>query len=162
MRFSVCPNLYDPPQPVEASWDDFIQSIRAPIVSTNKQGSPLFTPAAFPPGSPRQMEYVESLAFGVIDYDHLNAEDARELLAFLQTLTFRWALSTSYSHGATLKSGDEHKSKNPVGTVEYAYRVFFPFLSPVPGKEWPQFWQRLNDLFTLPSGRVRPDPKCKN
>ena len=108
------------------------------------------------------MEYVESLAFGVIDYDHLNAEDARELLAFLQTLTFRWALSTSYSHGATLKSGDEHKSKNPVGTVEYAYRVFFPFLSPVPGKEWPQFWQRLNDLFTLPSGRVRPDPKCKN
>lgn len=163
MRFSILPNIADIPRAVDSPWDDLIASLRAHVITPDKRSVPLFSPASFIPGAPRQMEYVESVSFGVIDLDHLNHDEAVELMAFLANLPFRYAFYTTHSHGAVSDgTGVSAKKGHPAGTVEYAYRIIFPFLSPVPGKEWPKFWQRMAELFVTPSGRTRPDKQCSD
>lgn len=158
MHFSILNSVQDSsPKRVETTWPDLVDSIRAHVITPDKRSVPLFCPAAFLPGAPRQAEYVESVSFAVLDFDHLNHEGATELMGFLPTLPFRWVLYTTHSHGAP--SDGTH---NPAGTPEYAYRVLFPFLTPVPGKEWPTLWPKLVDPFILPSGKVRPDKKCSD
>lgn len=147
MRMSVLPSFSEIPRTIETTWGDFVASIREHVISADKRSVPLYSPASYPPGSPRKSEYVESLAFGSMDYDHLSYESARALLGHLQTLPFRWAVYSTFSHGEKGES---------------SYRVLFPFLSPVPGREWDRVFPQLAELLTSPEGLARPDAQCSD
>jgi len=158
VRFSLVTDLSAVPIGLETTWDEFVSSIRAHVVTPDKSSVPLYSPSVFLPGAPKEVEYVESVSFGVVDLDHLNHAQATEFLTHCQTLPFRWAVHSTHSHGEL--SSDA--KRNPVGVQEFAYRVLFPFLSPVPAKEWLEFWPRMVAMFVPPSGTYKVDQKCKS
>lgn len=162
---SIVRSVQDAPTTIETTWEELVQSLRVPVVTPVKESCFLYLPAVYPPGVPRQKEYVESVSFGVMDYDHLTFPEAKELFSHLGTLPFPWVLHTTHSNTAPAdgitKSGSTGKV-NPRGTIEYAYRFLFPFLSPVPGKEWANVWLKLASMLSTPGERVRPDPQCKD
>jgi len=159
VRLSIYRALSDPPQVIETTWGDFVASIRVHALIEEKGAAYLFSPAVFPPGTPRKSQYVDCVSFGVMDFDHLTHEHATALIAHLSTLPFRWVLYTTFSHGWV---SDGIKSPNPPGTVESAFRVLVPFLSPVPGIEWDKFYPRFAALFSLPGIGVVRDKACSD
>lgn len=159
MRLSILQNIGAPPQAVETDWESFIQSIRKHVVTAQKDSVYLFSPATFLYGAARKNEYAEYVNFGVLDFDHLNPEETASIIARVPNVPFKVYLVSSFSHGAPATNP---KGRNPVGTIEGAYRVIIPFLSPVPGKDWSRLWPILVSEFI---GDAQPpfpvDGQCK-
>jgi len=137
------------PKEVDLSWEAFVASVgphRFDFAHDAKDAGalPMFSPARYPPGKPRRLENVVSVAFGVLDVDHVSAGQLLEVIRKVEP--FNAVLYTTWSH-----------SKNLHEKGLWSARVCVEFTRPVEAREWRKFWPKFVAYFGMVA-----DPKCKD
>lgn len=144
------------PRRSKVSWSRFVDGFhkirRAGCLVANckhhlcvhKNGS-AWSPAIYPPGSPRQKIFVEEVSLLVVDLDHLT--DAQLAAALAPLIPYQRILHASHSDrpaGSTVctcgsEPGALHGQDCP-SRVDRCVRAIVPLSRPVTRDEWPRFW----------------------
>lgn len=132
------------PKPLETTWDEFVQGL-GPHAQTypTKETLPAFSPCEFRPGLPRTARNAIRVHFGVLDCDHISAEQLNTLLSKLEGLDS--LLYTTWSHPKTIQQG------------LWSARVCVRFSRPIEANDWRAFWVSFVTWFGLTA-----DPQCKD
>ncbi len=104
-----------------------------------------WSPAVYPPGTPRQKQFVEEISLLVVDLDHLTDEQLSAALAPL--VIYQRILHASHSDrpaGSTVcicgsEPGALHGQDCP-SRVDRCVRAIIPLSRSVTRDEWPRFW----------------------
>lgn len=104
-----------------------------------------WSPAVYPPGLPRQKQFVEEIALLVVDLDHLS--DDQLAAALVPLAVYQRILHASHSDrpaGSTIctcgsEPGALHGQDCP-SRVDRCVRAIIPLSRPVTRDEWPRFW----------------------
>lgn len=119
-----------------------------------------WSPAVYPPGTPRQKQFVEEVSLFVIDLDHLTEE---QLAAAIVPLTpYQRIVHASHSDrppGCTIctcgsEPGALHGQNCP-SRVDRCIRAIIALSRPVTRDEWPRFWSTAMAQLKQPA-----DPTC--
>jgi len=144
------------PRRTKVSWAKFVEAFRKIRRTTclvanckhnmcvHKNGT-AWSPAVYPPGTPRQKQFVEEISLLVVDLDHLSDKQLSEALAPL--VTYQRVLHASHSDrpgdGALCTCGSEpgalHGQDCP-SRVDRCVRAIVPLSRAVMRDEWPRFW----------------------
>ena len=104
-----------------------------------------WSPAVYPPGTPRQKQFVEEIGLLVVDLDHLSDEQLSGALSPLAP--YQRILHASHSDrpaGSTVctcgsEPGALHGQDCP-SRIDRCVRAIVPLSRPVTRDEWPRFW----------------------
>jgi hypothetical protein len=144
------------PRRSKVSWSTFVDALRkirrAECLVANckhhlcahKNGR-AWSPAIYPPGTPRQKIFVEEISLLVVDLDHLT--DAQLAAALTPLIPYQRILHASHSDrptGSTVctcgsEPGALHGQDCP-SRVDRCVRAIVPLSRPVTRDEWPRFW----------------------
>ena len=144
------------PRRTKVPWAKFVEAFRkirrtACLVSNckhnmcvHKNGS-AWSPAVYPPGIPRQKQFVEGVALLVVDLDHLSNKQLEDALVPLAP--YQRILHASHSDrpadSAICTCGSEpgalHGQDCP-SRVDRCVRAIVPLSRAVTRDEWPRFW----------------------
>lgn len=134
------------PKPLDLTWEEFVAKfndethrfVEVPEgISAEaekkfyKSKQPLFCPTEFQPGGLRRLEYAVQVHLGVLDIDHQTDEKIAPLFAKIESENLECLVYTGWSHTS------DHIS----------LRIIIPFTRPIPAKDWPDFWLRMNHFF---------------
>ena len=159
------------PRRAKTSWSKFVEAFRkvrraACLVANCKhhlcahKNGGAWSPAVYPPSTPRQKIFVEEISLLVVDLDHLTDE---QLAAALAPLTpYQRILHASHSDrptGSTIctcgsEPGALHGQDCP-SRVDRCIRAIVPLSRPVTRDEWPRFWPTAMAALKQPA-----DPSC--
>src|SRR5574341_986500 len=160
------------PRRVKIAWSAFADTFRkfrktTCRVANCKRGSECvykngaaWSPAVYPPGTPRQKQFVDEVSLLVIDLDHLTEE---QLAAAIVPLTpFQRIVHPSHSDpppGCTIctcgnEPGALHGQNCP-SCVDRCIRAIVALSRPVTRDEWPRFWPTAMAQLKQPA-----DPSC--
>jgi hypothetical protein len=144
------------PRRTKVSWGKFVEAFqklrRTQCLVANckhnlcvhKNGR-AWSPAVYPPSTPRQKQFVEEIGLLVIDLDHLSEQQFGE--ALVPIAPYQRILHASHSDrpaGSTIctcgsEPGALHGQTCP-SRVDRCVRVIIPLSRPVLRDEWPRFW----------------------
>lgn len=144
------------PRRTKVSWGKFVEAFqklrRTQCVVANckhnlcvhKNGR-AWSPAVYPPSTPRQKQFVEEISLLVVDLDHLTDEQLAAALAPLAP--YQRILHASHSDrpaGCSIctcgsEPGAMHGQSCP-SRVDRCVRAIIPLSRPVLRDEWPRFW----------------------
>lgn len=146
------------PRRVQLTWSKFAEAFSASkirrtscLVATcqhhlcpHKNGG-AWSPAVYPPGTPRQKKFVEEVWLLPIDIDHASEEELATALAGLSL--YQRIVHSSHSDRPTgsrictcgSEPGALHGERCP-SRVDRCVRVILVLSRPVRGEEWPRFW----------------------
>ena len=162
------------PRRYSVTWSKLIEGFRKVrrtdcTVATCKRGNlcvhkngKAWSPAVYPPGSPRKKQFVESVCALVVDLDHMSDEQRAVAEAKLQP--YQRIVHASHSDRpagcAICTCGSEpgalHGQDCP-SRVDRCLRVTIPLNHPVPGADWDRFWSAAMSLLGMPA-----DPTCSD
>jgi hypothetical protein len=138
------------PKPLESTWEDLAGSLREPRVAActpetckraecpEKHGH-AWSPASYPENAPRSRSSVTSVSVLVLDIDHVSSDD--QLADILDKIPYQRIIHGSHSD----KPGDR------------CVRVVVRLDKPVPGEQWPQFWNSAIKLLDIPVDQSTKD-----
>ena len=156
------------PRRVKIAWSAFADAFRkfrktTCLVANCKRGSECvykngtaWSPAVYPPGTPRQKQFVEEVSLLVIDLDHLTEE---QLAAAIVPLTsYQRIVHASHSDrppGCTIctcgsEAGALHGQNCP-SRVDRCIRAIVALNRPVTRDEWPRFWPTAMSYLKQPA-----------
>ena len=141
MRLSTFSSARDvEPKEADVSWGDFLRDF-APhrFDRKTKLLLPAVSPAIYAPGDQRSDDNVLALSSWWGDFDHLNEQDALDVLERIQTLGWSALAYTTWRH-----------HEDPM-----RFRVVVPFTEEVRPEDWPLVWASFSDAL---GGHC--DPKC--
>lgn len=144
------------PKRTKVAWSKFIEALRKPRKTTclvanckhnmcaHKNGR-AWSPAVYPPSTPRQKQFVEEISLLVVDLDHLTDEQLAAALAPLAP--YQRILHASHSDrpagSAICTCGSEpgalHGQACP-SRIDRCVRAIIPLSRAVTRDEWPRFW----------------------
>lgn len=160
------------PRRSKVAWSKFADAFRkirktTCLVANCKRGSECvykngtaWSPAVYPPSTPRQKQFVEEVSLFVIDLDHLTEE---QLAAAIVPLTpYQRIVHASHSDrppGCTIctcgsEPGALHGQNCP-SRIDRCIRVIVALSRPVTRDEWPRFWSTAMVQLKQPA-----DPTC--
>lgn len=144
------------PRRSKVSWSTFVDAFRkirraACLVANCKhhlcvhKNGRAWSPAVYPPSTPRQKIFVEEVSLLVVDLDHLT--DAQLAAALAPLLPYQRIIHASHSDrptGSTIctcgsEPGALHGQDCP-SRVDRCVRAIVPLSRPVTRDEWPRFW----------------------
>ena len=137
-------------------WSKFVEAFRkvrktACLVANCKhnmcvhKNGVAWSPAVYPPGMPRQKQFVEEISLLVVDLDHLS--DEQLAAALVPLATYQRILHASHSDRPTgsnvctcgSEPGALHGQSCP-SRVDRCVRAIIALNRPVTRDEWPRFW----------------------
>jgi predicted P-loop ATPase len=144
------------PRRTKVAWAKFVEAFRKIRRTTclvanckhnmcvHKNGT-AWSPAVYPPGTPRQKQFVEEISLLVVDLDHLTDKQLAEALDPL--VSYQRVLHASHSDRpagvAICTCGSEpgalHGQDCP-SRVDRCVRAIVPLSRAVTRDEWPRFW----------------------
>jgi len=159
------------PRRSEVAWAKFVEAFRKVRktgclvanckhnVCVHKNGG-AWSPAIYPPGTPRQKQFVEAVSLLVVDLDHLSDEQLSA--ALLPLASYQRILHASHSDrpaGCLIctcgsEPGALHGQACP-SRVDRCVRGIIPLSRPVTRDEWPRFWPTAMAHLKQPA-----DPSC--
>jgi len=144
------------PRRAKVSWSKFVEAFRkvrktACVVANCKhhlcvhKNGGAWSPAVYPPGMPRQKQFVEEISLLVVDLDHLS--DEQLAAALVPLVTYQRILHASHSDRPTgsnvctcgSEPGALHGQSCP-SRVDRCVRAIVALNRPVTRDEWPRFW----------------------
>ena len=144
------------PRRSKVSWSGFVEGFRkirraGCLVANCKhhlcvhKNGRAWSPAIYPPGTPRQKIFVEEVSLLVVDLDHLT--DTQLAAALAPLIPYQRILHASHSDrptGSTVctcgsEPGALHGQDCP-SRVDRCVRAIIPLSRPVTRDEWPRFW----------------------
>lgn len=134
------------PKPRAYTWPELCASMGPHQTQfQEKLHAPLFSPAEFLPGKPREGRWVQRVHLLVLDVDGPDHEGVDESVAleavdFLQQIGVGAIFYTTWTH-------------SPPDACKF--RLVIPLSRPVSREAWPQFWRAANEIF----GNIG-DKKC--
>lgn len=114
-------------------------------VCANKKAAPVVSPTEFK-GGQCSKESALRVHFGVLDFDHLSAQQAEQVIEHVGATGVEFAVYSTFSH-----SPERDK---------WSFRMVVPFRRPVAAEHWESHWARLV-VAMCPAG-VSVDARCKD
>ncbi|HSX22344.1 MAG TPA: VapE domain-containing protein [Gaiellaceae bacterium] len=144
------------PRRSKVAWGKFVEAFQRPrktqcLVANCKhhlcvhKNGRAWSPAVYPPSTPRQKQFVEEISVLVVDLDHLS--DEQLAAALVPLVPYQRILHASHSDrpaGSTIctcgsEPGALHGQSCP-SRVDRCVRVIVALSRPVLRDEWPRFW----------------------